>query len=593
MDKLPLINTHTHIFTEKNIPPLIAKSFVPWPFYYILHIGFVFSIFKFFKRLKRRLKPFWDFQNFVISTIRSTPIIRFFDHIVSTILIFNAIILIVKWSGNAETSSWLKNVIATIESSFAKYLLLYNIGDIYQVIIFLALFFFYPGIAKMIWALAKKLLSQLQYIPSSQTIQFIQRYLTIAEFAKYKSQKGIFNRLIKMYEPGSKVVVLPMDMEYMDAGKPRQTYIEQINKLSSYITKKLKNTEHLIPFIFVDPRRIRDKKKKEGSPFFDWEIEKKVIAGKSINRVKLKDCFLRDCLEGKSSNGALGAGHFKGIKIYPALGYYPFDEDLLPLWVYCQQHNLPITTHCIEGTIFYRGPIRSEWMHHPVFRNSNGSKLDTRVKSNYELQTNFTHPLNYLVLLEEHYLTELISTCNKKVQSLFGYEKSTDTITQNLRNLKINLAHYGGKTEWMKYLAADRENLSKELIENPERGVELVKVQNPKTNQEAELYSKPAWIWNEKFEWFSTITSMMLQYPNVYADISYILHAEEVKPLLYQILKTNDKLAKKILFGTDFFVVRNHKSEKELYADLLAFIGSENMDLIGRANPNQFLESVE
>ncbi|MBK9961224.1 MAG: hypothetical protein IPP06_07755 [Saprospiraceae bacterium] len=43
-----------------------------------------------------------------------------------------------------------------------------------------------------------------------------------------------------------------------------------------------------------------------------------------------------------------------GFKIYPALGYYPFDEELLLLWKYAADHQIPIMTHVIKGTVFYR-----------------------------------------------------------------------------------------------------------------------------------------------------------------------------------------------------------------------------------------------
>ena len=506
---------------------------------------------------------------------------------------FNVIVFIIDWSKVAGLESWYGKFILIIENSVAKYLLIHNIitiSAIYKVIIILALAFFYPKITKILFSFASKMIAQLKYIPSKKTTQFIQRYLTIAEFAKYKSQKKIFDRLIKMYEPSSKIVVLPMDMEYMKAGSPTQSYLDQIKEISGYIDEGKTNVEHLIPFVFVDPRRIRDDKKNKQRKFFDWYLEERIVKGESNNRVILKDCILKDCLEGNATDGKL-EGHYKGIKIYPALGYYPFDEDLLPLWVYCKQHNLPITTHCIEGTIFYRGNIEKKWMNHPIFKDNREKPLNTRVKTNFELQINFTHPLNYLVLLEEYYLAKAVSNASDKVKRLFGYDETTGSINQNLTELKINLAHYGGKDQWMRYLGADRQDLSAELMENPDRGAELFREQKLADGIHPLKYSKPAWIWDQEFEWFTIISSLMLQYPNVYADISYILHAEEVKPLLLQLLKTNEKLAKKILFGTDFFVVRNHKSEKELYAELFAFIGVESMNLISRTNPNEFLKN--
>jgi predicted TIM-barrel fold metal-dependent hydrolase len=526
----------------------------------------------------------------VISFIKTTPILRFINYIVSLVLTFNVILFIADWSGIRGSTSWFQKLISILEASFGKYLLFDNISTIYKVAIIFALFFLYPQIAKLLFSLASKLISQLKYLPSKKMLQFIQRYLTIAEFAKYKTQKSIFDRLIKMYEPGSKVVVLPMDMEYMKAWRPKQSYLEQLSDINRNIKNKDTNVEYLIPFVFVDPRRIGDKKNSKDRKFFDWDWEKRNVNGESKNWVILKDCILKDCLEGDSTSGEL-KGYYKGIKIYPALGYYPFDEDLLPLWIYCQQHNLPITTHCIEGTIFYRGNIKRKWMYHPVFRDSNDNRLITKVKTNYELQINFTHPLNYLVLLEEYYLAKTVGDASDKVKQLFGFDEADGSINQNLAALKINLAHYGGKEQWLSYLEDDRVDLSAELMENPERGAELFREQKAVNGVHPLLYSKPAWIWNQDFEWFTIISSLMLQYPNVYADISYILHAEEVKPLLSQVLKTNKKLASKILFGTDFFVVRNHKSEKELYAELLANIGIESMKLIARVNPDKFLRN--
>ena len=80
----------------------------------------------------------------------------------------------------------------------------------------------------------------------------------------------------------------------------------------------------------------------------------------------------------------------------------------------------------------------------------------------------------------------------------------------------------------------------------------------------------------------------MLQYKGVYADISYILHSEKVYPLLQQTLN-NSFLKKKVLFGTDFYVVRNHKSEKALYNEITAGLEEKHIEQIARINPKLFL----
>ena len=84
---------------------------------------------------------------------------------------------------------------------------------------------------------------------------------------------------------------------------------------------------------------------------------------------------------------------------------------------------------------------------------------------------------------------------------------------------------------------------------------------------------------------------MMLQYPNVYADISYILHSNlEIQPLLKQTLQ-NPGLRMKVLYGTDFFVVRNHKSDKNMLADMMGGLSEEDFDQIARDNPEVFLKN--
>lgn len=89
-------------------------------------------------------------------------------------------------------------------------------------------------------------------------------------------------------------------------------------------------------------------------------------------------------------------------------------------------------------------------------------------------------------------------------------------------------------------------------------------------------------------DWYTIITSLMLQYDNVYADLSYIIHNKEIFPLLKQTLQ-NDELQKRILFGTDFYVVRNHLTEKEMLANTQANLSKEEFDNIARKNPISYL----
>ena len=85
-------------------------------------------------------------------------------------------------------------------------------------------------------------------------LKYMTRYISIGRFAYYKEQNAIFKRLTKQYPKDTQFVVLPMDMEFMEAGKVKaigsyQTQMEKLKKI------KQKNPKTIHPFVFVDPRR--------------------------------------------------------------------------------------------------------------------------------------------------------------------------------------------------------------------------------------------------------------------------------------------------------------------------------------------------
>jgi predicted TIM-barrel fold metal-dependent hydrolase len=295
--------------------------------------------------------------------------------------------------------------------------------------------------------------------------------------------------------------------------------------------------------------------------------------------VTLGDCFIKDYIEQYK---------FSGFKIYPALGYYPFDSELLPLWKYAADNGIPILTHCIRGTIFYRGPKNKEWDSHPVFQQSDGKgnfsdPLALLEIKNNEFINNFTHPMNYLCLLEERMLRRVIQVAkDASLEKLFGYTDEKTPLKYNLEHLKICFGHFGGDDEWDRFMELDRDLYSRQLVKHPDTGILFFE-----DNHGNEKKGKAEQIW--KFvDWYSIICSMMLQYENVYADLSYIIHNEGIHPLLNQTLM-NPKLKKRTLFGTDFYVVRNHNSEKSLLASTLDNLSTEEFDQIARVNPRQFL----
>lgn len=198
-------------------------------------------------------------------------------------------------------------------------------------------------------------------------------FLTIGDM---KSQADIFKYLQSFYPVGTSFCVLPMDMAFMQAGSVPQSYIEQLDELAAIKQDpELKGLIH--PFIFVHPERRNI-----------YDLVKHYIEEKG----------------------------FAGIKMYPPLGYYPFDERLNEIYAYAEKNQIPITVHCARGGVFYKGEITDDMKVH-----LKTGEVIKEQKNKYFTDA-YTNPDNYRYVLE------------------------------SFPNLKINLAHFGGYDEWHKYL---------------------------------------------------------------------------------------------------------------------------------------------
>lgn len=239
--------------------------------------------------------------------------------------------------------------------------------------------------------------------------------------------------------------------------------------------------------------------------------------------------------------------------------------------------------------MFYRGKKKREWDEHPVFEEvaakGEYEPLLLPELKNEEFQANFIHPMNYLCLLAEPLLRRLVGKArDNRIRELFGYNGPGIPLSRDLSRLKLCIAHFGGEDQWKRYLQLDRYTYSLQLIRNPGQGIDFLYNQ-----QGAFSPGKLEQVW--KFgDWYSIICSMMLQYENVYSDISFILYNEEILSLLKQTLHPdNVKLRRRVLYGTDFYIGRSQTSHKKLVAEIMAKLGQEEFDLIARENPRKFL----
>lgn len=586
-EKKPIINCHTHIFTGKNVPTYLAKSFLPWPFYYLINTALLLKVNEFFKfkdgkwkkvyeiwiTLKIKLKTIWtQYRTF----LHRNFIAKSFATIINVWILFHAVFYLF---GNyivnfIKAFDWIytnvKNALIFFETN--SIFLRNPEFSIKALIILFGLFFISSG-RWIILTLARYLLPIMKLVPDSKTFKFLSRYFHIIRYAGYEESFRVYSKLINQYDQGTGFVVLPMDMEYMDAGRIKSEEGSFMSQMNELVKLKEDKKKKIFPFVFIDPRRIKDK-----SDFL--KISGDAITGK----VTLGDCLIKKYFETDELNG---------FKIYPALGYYPFDEELLLLWKYAADHQIPIMTHVIKGTVFFRGKKDKKWDYHPVFEQYNGvnqptSPLMLPELKNIDFSVNFTHPLNYLCLLDEKLLRKVVKNCREEVKDFFGYTDDGTELKHNLSKLKICMGHYGGDEEWAKYQERDRLAQVSNMLRVERFGFDFFPETKPDVSVE-EQKSYLGLLWRS-MDWFSIITNLMYKYENVYADISYIVHNPSIYPLLKQIL-AKDKVKDRVLYGTDFFVVRNHKSEKQLLSEVMANLSEHEFDLIARDNPRVYLKT--
>ncbi|MDO5971427.1 amidohydrolase family protein [Flavivirga aquimarina] len=635
-----IINAHTHVFTSQFVPPFLAKTIVPWPLYFLIHTQWIVGLAKRYYRYKHGLKfpnksttdKGWDALYKRRRKKRTHT--RLYYNIKSRVYLYIPYRLIIFWLSLVATIyavEWLAGIIGLnpdtskiikdVKDELAKYHLYFELNEWIKLLWVTTVVIFINWSRRAIWFVIKSLFPFFNKIASSKGMELLERYLLMGRFALYGSQKDVAQRALHQLPPGSEMIILPMDMEYMGAGKTKlrrdllkskdeklkdgwdhsdfgDTYKYQMRELWEFVKTRRESgsAEQYHPFLFVDPRRVE----KEGTAFFDYELVN--------NRMKLKPCFVKTYIEERE---------FSGFKIYPALGYYVFDEHLLPIWRYASENNIPIMTHCVIGVIYYRGRKQKSWNYHPVFKQHYRDKRSHLAEpmllpqtKNVDMQFNFTHPMNYLCVYEEGLLKEVLKGAKKDAtRELFGYKDDATPLAYNLNNLKICLAHYGGEEAWTKFLESDRDVYSRSIIKKPDEGIIFMKNSEGKFSE-----SKINSLWHDT-DWYAIITSMLMQYENMYADLSYIISKPSIYPLLnltlqkgkdyeeqyknYEAepspnkkashLKGRNRLRSHILYGTDFYVVRNHNSDKDLFVETKAAISEESFDLIARENTFNYL----
>jgi uncharacterized protein len=148
--------------------------------------------------------------------------------------------------------------------------------------------------------------------------------------------------------------------------------------------------------------------------------------------------------------------------------------------------------------------------------------------SRVELLTRFTDPHTYKPLLEKH------------------------------PRLRVCLAHFGGAGDWTNYLNHPWQSGTDE----------------------------------SKKSWLAKIIDMLKseRYPNLWTDISYTLFANDENVYLLKVLLCDPRISRRVLFGSDFYVVENAElEERRRSVRIRGLLGDELFKTIAQDNPNDYL----
>ncbi len=343
-------------------------------------------------------------------------------------------------------------------------------------------------------------LARKKWIAKLGTLLFkksINRYAAFFYSGMKDSQMEVLQELRGYYPSSAKFCILSVDFDYMAAGAPKYNFIQQIENLA-YVDKTVNEEaqkEIVLPFLCIDPRREN-----------------------LLDLVKLY-------IEEKG---------FKGLKLYPGLGYFPNDKRLYPIYAYAEKYQIPITAHCIPKN-------KNHFRFKPTAEMIAQAKqipgcTDKDLRRNYDFAEYLNHPDWYEVLLQDFPL------------------------------LKVNLAHFGGNEEWDKYLDEPDEDLG--------------------ANRSA-----------MKKNWYSKIRNLLKKHPNVYADISFTVFDQKLYPLLKNLINSEYDDPKiyspkdKVLFGTDFYMLQKDYRERRFGIDLRGYLSEAEYWQICDTNPRRFLNN--
>lgn len=313
------------------------------------------------------------------------------------------------------------------------------------------------------------------------------KQLQFLKIGVMSTQAEVLKELFRNYEGSAysniKIISLSIDMDYMT--DPRNKPLQDFNAQVAEVVK-LKKTypDRLFPFYGIDPRNPE-----------------------TLHPQKLKDY--------------ISSGVFAGIKLYPAKGFFPFDERMDAVYKFASENNVPVMTHCTRSGSYFIGkdvwpliPAEPSTLNpgSPAMNGIRQRIAAYKSSSNKEHRENkracnlFTHPENYIPVLEKY------------------------------PRLRLCLAHLGGVTEILGH-------------DNPDA---------KERNQFKEMLA----LEGGANSYYEIIRDRVLrEYPNTFSDISYSLSSKEAMHKVAKDIGSGLLNSDRILFGTDYFMVQQENSE--------------------------------
>jgi len=454
-------------------------------------------------------------------------------------------------------------------------------------------------------------------------------------FMRMNSEE-VFTVLDKHYNHEFVLTPLMMDLEFTDSenlGKIeefrqriwKEIMMEFVNIIRTRITemtltypklsgkvKALSNNNTLWDEVLKPEREMFEKNN------FQNQIDQLESLATKCNRVKpflgidarrsKKQDLIKLISEKILDNGAL----FAGIKLYAPTGFSPTDPALYGkngVYELCETHGIPITVHCSnEG----------------FSTHANSVKIHGLVNLNNKL----VHMNNEIVRFNIPFFSLRFRTAVKERAFTLNHPKIWEKVFEKYPNLKLNMAHFGGRDELAKYVnyAIDVKKLSSnefsslvDLAENEEtktlfetcflkkevklKGKAIRVVYVLDKNIEPENRKK---LWNSLYyvgwqnNWTKAILDIISRFPNAYTDVSCFTNGKTIdgvfsikEPL--SAFKENvydqltDEVKNKILYGSDFFFVLLFGPTMENYISEFKEVFGTEFDRIASTNPERFL----